>query len=595
MTKSYNAKDVRVLGEIEHIQLNSGMYIGETTTPVHLIEEALDNALDEALAGYATIIAVIIDTKKNLYTILDNGRGIPLEDDIPITISSKLFSGAKFQDKKSAYEIVAGMHGIGLVAINALSAFYKVEVYRNNKHGIFEFKDAKLKRSKIIKYDEKVPFSTKIEFIPNKKYFETLIPDLNRIRKRLSIASAELPDNLYFVLTIDEKQEVFNLNTIDYFKSECLSNKDNDVEIIKLDSAIKPESFEVLFAYEKEGSVVPKIISSVNLLPVKQGGSHIAIFYDTLKEFFLNKAKKNNLLFQPNDCLYKLRAYLKLNLIEPKYSGQTKDSLINTKSYLNKFIKNFKIQLEQFAVKNEDLLKEYLERFHSYRVNLDSKKLITPTNGKRASTKFTKLRDCTSRQGELYIVEGNSAAGGILTSRDTRKHAVLPLRGKSIPNITTKKNILSNVEVRELITACGTGVEPKFNIDNLRYDKVICATDADHDGNHIACLVTMAIGMLMPGIIKANKYFIAQTPLFAINEGKVFIPIWTDDKLEKARNDNRKITRFKGLGELSPFQLKICLLDEETRHLIPITYSENINDLINLFSKAEEKRKLIGM
>jgi len=489
-----------------------------------------------------------------------------------------------------------GLHGIGLVAINALSSYYKVEVYRNKKHGIFEFKNAKLKFKNMIDHidhNDKVPFSTKIEFIPHKKYFETLLPDLNRVRKRLSIASAELPDNLYFVLNIDGKQEVFNLNTTNYFKSECLSGKNDDIEIIKLSSILDPERFDILFTYEKEGSVTPKILSSVNLLPVKQGGSHVIVFYDTLKEFFMNKAKKYNFRFQPNDCLYKLRAYLKLNLVEPKFSGQTKDALINTKSYLIKFVKNFKIQLERFANKNEPLLKEYLETFQSYRVNLDSKKLVKPTNGKRASTKLTKLRDCTSRNGELYITEGDSAAGGLILSRDTRKHAILPLRGKSIPNITTKKDILSNKEVGELIIASGTGVDPHFNIDDLRYDKIICATDADHDGNHIACLVTMAIGMLMPGIIKEGKYFLAQTPLFAINEGKVFIPLWNDDELEKARKDERKITRFKGLGELSPHQLKICLLDEETRNLVPMTYTDNMGDLISLFSKADEKRKLI--
>ena len=135
MAKSYSAKDVRVLKEVEHIQLNPGMYVGDTSNPVHLIEEALDNALDEALAGHATIIAVIIDSKNNIFSVLDNGRGIPIEDNTPVTISSKLFSGAKFQDKKSAYEISSGLHGVGLVAVNALSEFYNVEIYRNKKHG----------------------------------------------------------------------------------------------------------------------------------------------------------------------------------------------------------------------------------------------------------------------------------------------------------------------------------------------------------------------------------------------------------------------------------------------------------------------------
>jgi DNA gyrase subunit B len=205
MTKSYSAKDVRVLDEVEHIRLNPGMYIGETQTPTHLIEEALDNALDEALAGFAKIIAVMIDTKENRFAVLDDGRGIPMEDNTPVTISSKLFSGAKFQDKKSAYEISSGLHGVGLVAVNALSSEYKVEVYRDGKYAYYNFQNTKLKTSRISKYPDQRPFSTKIEFVPDKKFFESLTPNLKRIRQRLTAASAEMPEDISFVLYIDGK------------------------------------------------------------------------------------------------------------------------------------------------------------------------------------------------------------------------------------------------------------------------------------------------------------------------------------------------------------------------------------------------------
>jgi len=187
MAKAYGAKDVRVLEEVEHIQLNAGMYVGETSNPVHLIEEVLDNALDEALAGHAKIVAVILDTKNSIFSVLDNGRGIPISEDTPIIVSSKLFSGAKFQDKKSAYEISSGLHGVGLVAVNALSDYYTVEVFRNKKHAIYKFEKSKLKYAKIDpKYKGEIPFSTKIEFKPDKKYFETLQPDIERIRRRLT-------------------------------------------------------------------------------------------------------------------------------------------------------------------------------------------------------------------------------------------------------------------------------------------------------------------------------------------------------------------------------------------------------------------------
>ena len=593
MTKGYSAKDVRVLEEVEHIRLNPGMYIGETNNPVHLIEEALDNALDEALAGYAKIIAVIIDTKNHKFSVLDDGRGIPIDGDTAITVSSKLFSGAKFQDKKSAYEISSGLHGVGLVAINALSSEYRVEVYRDEKHAIYEFKDAKLKRSQSDAFKEDRPFATKVEFTPDSKFFETLSPDLDRIRMRLTTASAEMSNDISFVLIVDEKKEIFKLDIVDHFRINCLTKK-SKVQATFLQSDKKPEKFDALFTYDIEGAIAPKIISSVNLLPVHSGGTHVNAFYDLLKDFFIAKAKKHGYAFQPNDCLYGLRAYLMLSLVEPKFSGQTKDKLTNRKTDFDKFTKDFRTQLEQFAQQQEPIMIEYLERFADYRKKLDAKKLkVNGTGGRRASTQFTKLRDCTGRNGELFIVEGDSAGGSIIQSRDPKIHAILPLRGKSIPNVTTKKNILDNKEVGELIKALGTGVGPEFDINKLRYDKIICSTDADHDGNHIACLVSMVMGIMVPEIVQAGKYFIAQTPLYAINEGKSFIPLWTDEELQKAREKGRKITRFKGLGELSPHQLKICLLDEPTRNLIPIQYSENIDDLIKLFSSAEEKRSLV--
>jgi DNA gyrase subunit B len=594
MTTTYGAKDVRVLEEVEHIQLNPGMYVGETNNPVHLIEEALDNALDEALAGHAKIVAVIIDTKSNTFSVLDNGRGIPISDNTPIIVSTKLFSGAKFQDKKSAYEISSGLHGVGLVAVNALSEFYKIEIYRNNKRAVYDFVKSKLKKSNIDKdYKGQIPYSTKIEFKPDKKYFETLAPDIDRIRRRLTTASAELESNIQFVLIVDGKKEVFQLTQVQHFSMSCFSSKEKLIGHT-LDSEKKPERFRVLFAYEKEGPITPKIISSINLLPVDMGGTHVNFFQDILKDFFQAKAKKYDYKIQPNDCLYRLRAYLMMSIREPKFSAQTKDKLTNRKTDFDKYTKDFKDQLEETFNTFEDQFKSYLDMFQEYRSRIDAKKIKTNgTSSRRASTQFTKLRDCTTRIGELYIVEGESAGGSIIQSRDPKIHAVLPLKGKSIPNITTRKNILENKEVGELVKAMGTGVGPAFDLSKIRYSKIICATDADHDGNHIACLVSILMAILLPEIVKAGMYYIAQTPLFAINDGKIFKPLWTDKEVENARKAEKKIQRYKGLGEMNPAQLKITLLDQATRNLTPITYTDNIDDLVKLFSSAEEKRKLL--
>ncbi|MHA1815240.1 MAG: toprim domain-containing protein [Candidatus Heimdallarchaeaceae archaeon] len=595
MAQKYSAKDIRVLEEVEHIRLNPGMYIGQTDNPVHLIEEALDNALDEALAGYADIIAVLIDTKKHCFSVIDNGRGIPIAKNTPVTISSKLFSGAKFQDAKTAYQISSGLHGVGLVAINALSSEYNVEIYRNGQHAIYNFKNAKLKYSRVQKFSgNEIPFSTKIEFIPNKKFFETLVPDIERIRKRLTTASAEM-SKISFALIIDEtRKEVFRLSMMDNFINELITTK-NKLEVLPLMSEKKPEKFLVTFTYEDQGPISPKIFSSINLLPVESGGTHVNCFYDLLKEFFTAKAKKYGYTFQSQDVLVRLRAYFTLSLVEPKFSGQTKDKLTNRKTYFEKFLKDFKSQLEKITVTQEPLIIKYLESFQDYRKKLDSKKLKSTTvGGRRGSTEFTKLRDCISRKGELFIVEGDSAGGSIIQSRDPRIHAVLPLRGKSIPNVTGKKNILQNKEVAELIKAIGTGIGPDFKLSRMRYDKIICASDADPDGAHITCLLVLCISILLPEIVQNSKLFVAQTPLFAVNEKRLFRPLWSDKELEKARSENRIIQRYKGLGEMNPSQLKKCLLDEKTRHLIPVTYSNDINSLVKLFSSAGEKRELLS-
>jgi len=593
MPKTYSAKDVRVLKEVEHIQLNPGMYVGDTSTPAHLIEEALDNALDEALAGYAKIVAVVIDTKKHIYEVMDNGRGIPIEDDTPIVVSSKLFSGAKFQDKKTAYEISSGLHGVGLVAVNSLSSDYTVEVYRNKQHAIYKFKNSKFKTKTIKKFRGEAPYSTSITFKPNKKYFEKLTPNIDRIRKRLTIASAEMPDDIQLVLIVDENKEIFKLNIEEHFKRSLLSS-DKFISL-KCESYKKPESFRSLFAYEETGSITPRVISSINLLPVDNGGTHLNCFYEMIRQFFVTKSKKLGYKFQPQDSLIGLRSYLMLSLVEPKFSSQTKDKLTNRKTDFIYHMKIFRSQLEAWADENTKDLETILKRFQDYRKKLDSKKLTTNgTGGRRASTKFTKLRDCTSRTGELYVVEGDSAGGSIIQSRDPSKHAILPLKGKSIPNVTLKKDILNNKEVGELIKAIGTGIGPHFDIKKIRYSKIICAADADADGSHIACLLTMVMAILLPEVVKQGKYYIAQTPLFAKIEGKKFTPLWSDKEVEKARSKNKTIQRYKGLGEMNPSQLKISLLDEKTRNLIPIKYSENIDDLIKLFSSADEKRRLVS-
>ena len=593
MSETYTGKHIKVLDEVSHIRLNPGMYIGDTSNPVHLVEEALDNALDECLAGHANIIAVNIDTKTHTYCILDNGRGIPIDNDTPITISTKLFSGAKFQDSKSSYLICSGLHGVGLVALNALCSLYIIEIYRDGKHAKYVFENAKLKEKRIEPFKGEAPFSTKIQFKPDKKIFESLVPDTDRLRKRLAVASVELKGSK-LVLNIDNNKEIFSLDSVGYFNQECLNDSDSETtKLIDIFVEDGIESLEVKFCYSLNGTIAPRILSSVNLLPVESGGTHVNTFLEIIKELFVSKAKKVGLKFQQNNAQCGWRAYLTLKLQKPEFSGQTKDKLINRKDYLSKLTGKFKAAIESYFSNDPEELDLLLNQFAEYRKKLDSKKLKASGNGKRASTKFTKLRDCTSTNGELFITEGDSAGGSLLQCRDPRIHAVLPLKGK-IPSIVNAKEILKNQEIGELIQALGTGVGPHFDVSKLKYNKVICAADADFDGYHIFCLLTIILAVLVPDIVKNGNYYLAQTPLYAINKGKTFIPLWTKDELEKAKKKGESITRFKGLGELSPWQLKICLLDNNTRHLTKVKYSKNIDEVLKLFSDVNEKRKLLA-
>ena len=590
----YTHDNIKVLDELSHIRLNAGMYIGDTSTCTHLMEEALDNALDECLAKYANIIAVTVDTKNNVYSVIDNGRGIPFEKDTPVLISTKLFSGAKFQDSKSSYNICAGLHGIGLTAVNALSDEYDIEIYRDNKRAVFNFRDAKLTNKEINSFKGERPFSTTIRFKPAKKYFEKAIVDMDRIRRRLVVASVELP-KCYFVISIDGEKEVINHpGKQAFFKKECLNDNELDLSpLFYFKCNNKVEELNVTFCYSFNSSVTPRVLSSVNLLPVDSGGTHVNMFYDIIKDYF-GKAKKNGFKFQPNDTLVGLRSYISLELVKPEFSGQTKDKLINRKESLRKLFDEFTRQLNEHFTKNPDELNNILAAFDDYRKKVDSKKLNTSHNSdKRVSTKLTKLRDCQSNKGELFICEGDSASGSIIQCRDPKIHAILPLKGK-IPSIAnTTKEILKNTEISELIQSLGTGVGPHFNIGGLKYDKIICAVDADADGGHIFCLLVIAMANLVPDVVKNGHLYLATTPLYAINKGKTFIPLWTEQDLTKAKAKNESISRFKGLGELSPWQIKICLLDPTLRKLTKVEYSKDLNNIMKLFQDVNAKRDLL--
>jgi len=610
MTKPvvYDHNTITVMAEIEHIQQNAGMYIGETEFATHLVTESFDNAIDEAKAGFATIIAVLIDTKQKTYSILDNGRGIPIENNTIKTVASKLFSGGKFKKGESeAYGIASGRHGVGIVAVTALSETFTIEVHRDGKHAEYKWKNAKLisdVHKDVIATEDALPFSTKLHFKPSPKYFDSTDIDINYIRKRMKIASVHIP-KLKLVLKIDGQKEVINCDVDKFFKEELLNGDKKGVTTTKkLSTKIKDEELNIWWCYSMEGTKTPKQVGCVNLLAVDQG-THANKTYDLFRDVFSEFAKKEKMQFNKQDALIGLRVYTSLMLYHPAYSSQSKEKLSTSKKDLEEIYLTVKKELILQLHNDEKLRMQLLSFFETYRKKLDSSKNIIKSGGsvtRLNSVIGANLRDCTTHSvtdSELYIVEGTSAAGTLLQCRDVKNHAVMGLKGKSIPNVaaggTGAKNVLKNNEVTNIVNACGTGIEPDFDYSGLRYGKIIITTDADADGSHIATLLMALILKMMPKLIENNNLYIAVMPLYGATKGKIFHPFYSEEDKDKFVKANPKIqlNRFKGLGEMEPSELHTCLMNDKTRKLRLITTPADINAIYKLLVDPALKRKLV--
>lgn len=591
----YDTKDIFVMEEIKHIQNSTGMYIGSTENATRLVEELLDNALDEVQAGFCNIIGVFIDTKNNIIKVLDSGRGLPfdknlpIEDDPPVVTSTKLFSSGKFNkdSSNSAYKIAAGLHGIGLIAVNALSEWMEIEIYRKKEHAKYSFINAteKIDR-KVTKFKSKPPFSTKVTVKPSPKYFIDTGVDVKVIEERLRIACANFP-KLKAVLRVDDEDCVIEGNEEDLIRMYLTDTK--DLNWIVFENKKDAESYSLKLAWDTESPTTQKIFSCVNLIRV-HSGSHIKLLHTALKELFIYYSKKYKYNFKPEDCFTFLRCYLNLKLIKTSFEAQVKVKL-ESKTDLS-IMKSIKNDLKKYFEKNTEVLVGLLERFQSYREDVRSKKLVNKDNKKRVSSKFTKLRDCRNKGGELLIGEGDSAVGGLIRVRDPKRHAILPLRGVTI-NILKRSNWLDNTEVKEIVQALGTGTESNCDISRLRYNKIILAADADPAGAFITTLLIILFAKLTPDVIKAGKLYICKTPLFGYRRNGLLVPLWDENELQEARNNNFQIKRFKGLGEFPPKDLKVFTLDSSTRKLIQVQWTEKYEKLFKLMTSPTERKKLV--
>ncbi|MCK9556073.1 toprim domain-containing protein [Candidatus Pacearchaeota archaeon] len=609
---SYNKDSIKILEKLEPIRVRPDLFIGDTSNPNHLIYEVIDNSMDELINDNGTCLGVFVDTNRKFYTVLDDGRGMPIDqikgEDIPILLSTIPFSGGKFE--KQAYKISSGLHGVGLSAVNALSDYMEIEIYKIQEevygkkmaHVTYNFKDGLLVDKKVELLPKKIdkPFSTRVSFIPSSKYFSDLNINAEMIERRLGVCS--IFSGKKMILNIDGVEKIIKEDLKTHFLKNYASDPLFDPIEIKFKSG--NQEIELIFTYEK-GNEPAKTYSSVNLIPVNLG-SHITIVENIIADILFSKKGNKNILRR--DCLVSLKCYFNIYLEETKFASQTKERLTTPKEKIIEIVNdNFKNCIIKELDKRK-LFSVLLDKFETYRIKLESKQSVKNLSGNAGIRgiidKDSKLVDCQYfKDSELIIIEGDSAGTTCIDARDNKKHAILPLKGK-VMNISSKKqldSILKNKELYDIIRSIGVGFKSKttdVNMKNLRYSKIILCPDPDPDGEHIAVLLMNFFMIMLPEIIEKGILYVAEIPLYGLVTKDNFIPCWTKEEMDALmeKNPTASKRRFKGLGEFNDDQLKPCLFDEKTRRLYKVKQvdEKTRTELVNLLIDPSYKRMLLS-
>ena len=622
----YGADQIQILEGLEAVRKRPGMYIGSTSSRGlhHLVYEIVDNAVDEALAGFCTEIHVDINPDNSI-TVTDNGRGIPVginhKAGIPAVevVFTILHAGGKFGG--GGYKVSGGLHGVGASVVNALSEWLEVTIHRDGK----EYKQ-RYERGKTM-YPLKVTgdcdpnvSGTKVEFLPDKEIFEDTIYDYDILKQRLR-EMAFLTKGLRIVLEDkregQEREKVFHYEGgIREFVTYLNRSKEALYpEIIYCEGEKDGVSVEV--AMQHNDSYTENTYGFVNNINTPEGGTHITGFRNAITNTFNDYARKNKLLkdSEPNlsgdDIREGLTAIISVKIGNPQFEGQTKQKLGNSEARgaVDSVVSK---QLEIFLEQNPTVAKATVEKsVLAQRAREAARKARDLTRRKSALDSMSlpgKLADCSDKNPEnceIYIVEGDSAGGSAKTARNRATQAILPLRGK-ILNVEKARldKIYGNKEIKAMITAFGTGIHEDFDISKLRYHKIIIMTDADVDGAHIATLLLTFLYRFMPELIKQGYVYLAQPPLYKVEKNKKVWYAYDDDELnniltEIGRDGNNKIQRYKGLGEMDADQLWETTMDPEKRILLRVTMDEAATSEIDLTfttlmgDKVEPRREFI--
>ena len=623
---TYDAGSIAILEGLEAVRKRPGMYIGSTSLRGlhHLVYEIVDNAVDEALAGYCDTIFVSIN-KDNSITVVDNGRGIPVginhKAGLPAVevVFTILHAGGKFGG--GGYKVSGGLHGVGASVVNALSEWLEVEIYHEGKIYKQRYERGKVAfKLKIVGDCDAEKTGTKVTFLPDKEIFEETIFDYDTLKQRFR-EMAFLTKGLKIILR-DDREEEPKEKTFHYeggikeFVTYLNRSKTPLYEQIIYCEGMKDNVF-VEVAMQHNDSYSDNTYGFVNNITTPEGGTHVVGFRNALTKTFNDYARKNKLLKdnEPNlsgeDIREGLTAIISVKIEDPQFEGQTKQKLGNSEA--RGAVDNIvSTQLEIFLEQNPNVAKLTVEKsVMAQRAREAARKARDLTRRKSALEGMSlpgKLADCSDKDPvncEIYIVEGDSAGGSAKTARDRATQAILPLRGK-ILNVEKARldKIYANAEIKAMITAFGTGIHEDFDISKLRYHKIIIMTDADVDGAHISTLLLTFLYRFMPDLIKEGYVYLAQPPLYKLEKNKKVWYAYSDEELnniltEVGRDGNNKIQRYKGLGEMDAEQLWDTTMDPEHRILLRVTMDEETSSELDLTfttlmgDKVEPRREFI--
>ena len=603
----YGADQIQILEGLEAVRKRPGMYIGSTSAKGlhHLVYEIVDNAVDESLAGYCDTIYVTLN-KDNSVTVRDNGRGIPVGINKKKGVSSVevvftiLHAGGKFGG--GGYKVSGGLHGVGSSVVNALSNWLEVNVHTDGK--IYNQRYEKGKVCYPLKVVGETELNgTEVSFLPDDTIFEETLFEYKVLRQRLR-ETAFLTKNLKIILTDDRQeepvQEIFHYEGgIKEFVTYLNRGKEALYDQVIYCEGEK-DGVYVEVAMQHNDSYNENSLSFVNNIITPEGGTHLSGFKNALTTTFNDYARKNKLLkenesnLSGEDIREGLTSVISIKLGEPQFEGQTKQKLGNSEARgaVNSIVNE---QLTYFLEQNPAVAKIICEKaVLAQRARDAARKARDLTRRKTALDGFSlpgKLADCSDKNPEnceIYIVEGDSAGGSAKTARSRATQAILPLRGK-ILNVEKSRldKILMNKEIQAMITAFGTGIHDDFDIEKLRYHKIIIMTDADVDGAHIATLLLTFFYRFMPDLIKEGYVYMAQPPLYRVERNKKFWYAYSDQELnnivnEIGRDNNNKIQRYKGLGEMDAEQLWDTTMDPDKRVLLRVTIDEDSASEIDL-------------